>query len=121
MAAFVTISLNGMRFFADHGLYEEELKLGNEFEVDVLIRCKAPKKLIASIQQTINYVEVYKIVEKEFKERQNLLETCAMKIGDQLQQRFKRIEWFRISIKKLAPPITNFTGNVGVSYESFFK
>jgi dihydroneopterin aldolase len=116
LAAQFTIELKGLRFFAEHGLYEEEAKLGNEFEVDISIDYKAPQEVISSIDQTVNYVEIFRIVRDEFSQRKNLLETCAMQIANTLQEQFTQIERLTISIRKLNPPITNFTGTVGVIY-----
>jgi dihydroneopterin aldolase len=50
-----------------------------------------------------------------------VLETCAMQIADRLQKQFPQIEKLTISIRKLSPPITNFTGSVGVVYSKDFK
>lgn len=116
-----TIELKGLRFFAAHGMYQEELKVGNEFEVDISVVCKAPKKLITALDQTINYVEIFHIVQQEFNERKQLLETCAMLIADKIQKQFARIEKLTISIKKINPPITNFTGSVAITYTKSFK
>jgi len=116
MVGHFIIELKGLRFFAEHGMYEEELKVGNEFEVDIAIGTKAPKKKISSIDQTINYVDVFRIVKEEFKQRKQLLETCAMQISNRLQERFPNVEKLTISIRKLNPPITNFTGSIGVTY-----
>lgn len=102
-------------------MYEEEKRVGNEFEVDVTIGCKSPEKIITSIDQTINYAEVYRILKQEFAQRKLLLETVAMQVADQLQQQFPEIENVRISIRKLNPPITNFSGSVGVVYSKSFK
>lgn len=121
MAGLLTIELNGLRFFAEHGMYAEEIKIGNEFEVDLCIGYQAPEKLIVSIEQTINYVDAYLIVKEEMAEPKHLLETCAMKIIDRLHNHFKEIEKIQITIKKLAPPITNFTGSVGVTICIEFK
>lgn len=117
----MTIELKGLRFFADHGLYAEEAKTGNEFEVEVILEYKAPKDLITSIDQIINYVEVYQIVQKEFGIRHQLLETCAMKIGDELYNNFPIINKINISIKKLTPLLINFVGTLGVSYNKVYK
>lgn len=121
MAGWMTVELKGLRFFAEHGMYAEERKVGNEFEVDVSVDYKAPKKTITSIEETVNYVEIYRIVEEEFKERKLLLETCAMNICDKVQQVFAGIKHVSISIKKVNPPITNFTGYVGITYTKEFK
>jgi dihydroneopterin aldolase len=121
MSARFTIELKGLRFYAEHGMYAEELKVGNEFEIDLSLECKAPKKTITSIEQTVNYVEVYRIVQEEFSKRRALLETCAMELADRLQEQFSDLDKITISIKKINPPITNFSGVVGVTYCKSFK
>ena len=121
MSGRFTIELNCIRFFGEHGMYEKEKKVGNEFEVDVSIVCKSPKKIINSIEQTINYAEVYRIIREEFAQRKFLLETVAMQMADHLQQQFPEIETVKISIRKLHPPITNFSGSVGITYSKTFK
>ncbi|MCU7551466.1 dihydroneopterin aldolase [Chitinophagaceae bacterium LB-8] len=121
MAGWMTVELKGLRFFAEHGMYAEEKKVGNEFEVDVIVNYKAPKKTISSIEETVNYVEIYRILEEEFKVRKLLLETLAMQICDKIQHVFPDIRNISISIKKINPPITNFTGYVGITYTKEFK
>ena len=121
MAGWMTIELKGLRFFAEHGMYAEERKVGNQFEIDLEVSFKAPKQTINSIEQTVNYVEIYRIVEERFSEYRNLLETCAMEICEALHEHFPEIRQISISIKKVNPPITNFTGSVGVSYSKGFK
>jgi dihydroneopterin aldolase len=121
MAGQFIIELKGLRFFAEHGLYEEEKKVGNEFEVDVSIECRSPKKKIESLDQTVNYVEVYQIIQAAFSVHHNLLETCAMQIAEQLEERFEPLKNLSITIRKLNPPITHFSGSVGVTYRKSFK
>jgi 7,8-dihydroneopterin aldolase/epimerase/oxygenase len=116
MSGLMTVELRSLRFFGEHGMYAEEKKVGNEFEVDVLISFEAPENPITLIDDTVNYMEVYRIVEAEMQDRKQLLETCAMRICDDLLPVFPRIKKAFVSIKKMAPPITNFTGSVGVSY-----
>ena len=121
MAGRMTIELKGLRFFAEHGMYAEERKVGNQFEIDIEISFKPPKHTITSIEETVNYVEIYRIIEERFSEYRNLLETCAMEISEALHEHFSEIRQVSISIKKINPPITNFTGSVGVSYSKEFK
>lgn len=116
-----TIELNALRFFATHGMYPEEMKTGHEFEVDICIECRSPKQKITSIEQTVNYVQVYSIVQEEFAIRRNLLENLAMDIASKLQENFPEIREIAISIRKLNPPITNFSGSVTVKYKRKFK
>ncbi len=121
MAAWITVELNDLKFFANHGLHAEEAVVENEFKVDICLSIKAPKKIIQSIKQTVNYAEVYNIVEQEFAIRYDLLETCAMHIAQRIAEMNPVVKKMRISIKKSNPPIVHFTGSVGVVYAAEFK
>jgi|SRR5437764_1064968 dihydroneopterin aldolase len=121
MSGEFIIELKNLRFFADHGMFQEEIKVGNEFEVDITLKCKAPKKEITSLDQTVNYVEVYRIIQEEFKTRRSLLETTAMKIAEKIEEQFEELEQLVICIRKLNPPIINFSGSVGITYTKTFK
>ena len=121
MPGSFTIELKGLRFFAEHGLYPAELKVGNEFEVDVSIDTEAPEETISTLDQTIDYVTIFQIVQEEFNKHQYLLETCAMNIANQVGQKCTAIKTITISIRKLNPPITNFRGSVVVTYTKIFN
>ncbi|HEU4472507.1 MAG TPA: dihydroneopterin aldolase [Flavisolibacter sp.] len=116
-----TIELRSLRFFAGHGMYKEEMKVGNDFEVDVSITCPSPEEAIQSIDQTVDYVTVYHIISKVFSTRKLLLETCTMEIAAGLEEQFPFIKALTIVIRKLNPPITGFSGSVGVSYSKTFR
>ena len=121
MSAYFTIQLNNLRFFAEHGMYEEERAVGNEFEVNISLEVKAPKEKIKSLEDTINYAEVYRIVNEIFSMRKPLLETLAMEIAEELKKEFSSIKSLSVQIIKLNPPITSFTGSVSVTYERSYK
>ena len=46
MKTVLTVYLNEVRFFAYHGLFEEEQKTGNEFEVNFAVSSDAVSELI---------------------------------------------------------------------------
>lgn len=117
----MTIALTGLRLFADHGLYAEELKTGNEFELDVFIDYDPPGVVISSLPETVDYVEAYKIVKSVFHAHEPLLETSAMKIADALYDRFPLITRAAVSIRKITPVLTNFIGSLGVTYTRVTK
>ncbi len=121
MPGVITIELNGLRFFAGHGLYAEETKVANEFEVNLQLQYESNQKVITDIEDTIDYETVYSIIQEEMTIQQELLETCAMQICDLIYQEFRQIEIIKISIRKLTPPLTNFIGSVGVSYTKLYK
>lgn len=121
MAGSLTIQLQNVRFYAAHGLYAEEAEIGNEFDVDVFITYKAPKEVVGTIEQTVDYVKVYQLIEEIMKQQQGLLETCAMLIVSRIQQQFPFVKKVAITIRKVHAPITNFAGTVGVTYSKRFK
>jgi dihydroneopterin aldolase len=120
MSNTIAVELNGLHFFSEHGMYSEEMKVGNEFEVDVCITIKAPKKPITAIAQTINYAEVHRIIKEEMNVRRVLLETWVMQVADKLYEQFPNMRTIKISIKKLNPPIANSIGSAAVTIKKSF-
>ena len=120
MPSHFTIQLNHLRFFAAHGIYAQEAQAGNAFELNISLQVEAPATTITSLEQTINYAEVYRITKSIFEIRRNLLETLAMEIADSLKQSFPSLREVTIQIIKLNPPITSFSGSVSVTYHKDF-
>lgn len=115
-----TIHLNKLRFFAHHGLQDEEAITGTNFEIDVSIKFD-PVKKVTSIHQTINYADVYEVIKKHMQHPVALLEMLAENITEQIYLLDNRIRLITIVINKLHPPINNFTGTVGVTYSKAFS
>ena len=120
MASFI-IALDQLRFFANHGVYEEEQLIGNEFEVNLSMEVEAPKEKLTSIENTINYAEVYQATKDVFSKMEPLLETIAMSIAEAIKTRFPTLKKISVQIIKLHPPITSFTGSVSVTYQKKYK
>jgi 7,8-dihydroneopterin aldolase/epimerase/oxygenase len=117
MTGLLTIELNSLRFFARHGLYAEEIKIGNEFEVNLSISYLPETIVITDIAETINYVSLYELIKAVMQKPTPLLETVIMMIAEKIYQQFPHIKKISISIAKLQPPIEKFVGEVGVGYE----
>ena len=103
-------------FHAFHGLYEEEKKNGNNFVVNVDIEVDT-EGIIADLQQTVDYVEVFQLIQKRMLQATPLLETLAQEMSQAIQRLDNKIATVSITIKKLSPPIENFVGEVGVTYQ----
>jgi dihydroneopterin aldolase len=117
MAGLLTIELKNLRFFARHGLYAEEIKIGNEFEVNLSVSYLAETIVITDIAETINYVSLYELIKAVMQKPTPLLETVAMAIAEKIHQDFPQVKKISVSISKLHPPIEKFIGEVGVRYE----
>lgn len=120
MHDLITIKLNQLRFFAYHGFYEEEKKIGNEFEVNVAVTRAIRHGIINSLSQTLNYATLYELVGLEMKNPRILLETLAMELVEQIHNSFEEVKHVSIEINKLDLPIEKFSGTAGVKYEKSF-
>ena len=115
----LTIHLHNLVFYAFHGLHEEETALGGKFEVSIDISFPASGK-ITSLSETIDYVKVYETIRLHMERPSALLETLAQDITNAIFLTDKRINNINITINKLNPPISGFTGKVGVSFSKAF-
>ena len=117
MEGLITVELKQLRFFAHHGLYPEEKKTGNEFEVNLSVFYLPNQGTITDISETINYALLYELVKNEMSRPTGLLETITMNIAAKIRTGFPQAKRISISISKIHPPIPNFTGSVRVSFD----
>lgn len=108
------IVLEGMRFYAYHGFYEEEQVLGNDYVVDVYLETNFNKAAVDDdLYQTVNYETVYLICEAVMRRNSKLLETVAHRISLDIKHQFKFIREMKVRVKKLNPPLG---GRVDAAY-----
>ena len=73
-----TIFLTGMRFYAYHGCFEEEQKIGTHFTVDVTLTYDAEAAVAGDdVEKSVNYQLVYKTIQQVMDEPRHLIETVA--------------------------------------------
>ena len=99
------IGLQGMKFYAFHGYYEFERRIGNEFEVDVKVDIPIITSPEEKISNTYNYEEIHNIVKKYMGKRYLLLETLAHDIAKEVKASHSDISEVYIKIQKLNPPL----------------
>ncbi len=96
------IMLNDMIFVTRHGACPHEYEFDQKFKVDVWMKtnCVARAGASDALNLTINYADAYAIIEDiMYGEHVDLLETLA----------------YRVEVRKMQPPITNFNGTAAVS------
>jgi dihydroneopterin aldolase len=102
----VWIGLEGMEFYAYHGVYEEERKIGGKYIVDVLVYTNAKDaELHDDLNGTVNYEQIYKVVEQNMQQPVKLIERLARKIMDDIRLFVVKEDTIRIKIRKLNPPL----------------
>lgn len=110
------IAIKGVKFYARHGVWEQEKKVGNEFIVDLSIRIPYNEQFFSDdLNNTISYADIFSIVEEEMAKPRKLLETVAATIRERIISRWKNILGGSIKICKSIPPISRMTGRSQVT------
>jgi len=100
------IALKGMEFFAFHGFYDEEQKIGNKYGVDLYIRTDLHAAGASDdLSQTINYEVLYRLVAEEMAAPARLLEHLGYRVIDRILVRFPHIHAVKVSVSKFNPPL----------------
>lgn len=111
------ISLSNVEFFGFHGIYEAEKKVGNHFKVTIHIDFTPSVPIIHELDQTIDYVSVYHLVEQIMQKPTPLLETLVGDIANQILLAHPIAEKVFVQITKQKLPIPHFVGDTSVSIE----
>ena len=75
------IELKAMRFYAYHGVAEQERQVGNTFLVDLTLTAPLQRAVESdNLEDTINYAEVYETVREEMRIPSRVLEHVAGRI-----------------------------------------
>ncbi len=100
-----------MAFYGYHGLFEEEAKLGQKFEVDVEIYGDFRGVAHNNTPQVVDYPRVCQVVEQVVTgERFGLVEALADRIADVLQSELGLTKLL-VRVRKPNPPVpVNFDG-----------
>jgi dihydroneopterin aldolase len=115
--SMLLIHLHNLKFHAYHGVFEEERIIGNDYEVNLSVGFEPKQFPIQHLNQTLDYTQLYQLVKKRMSQPTPLLETIATEIAAEIQSQYSEVAKISISIKKLYPPVNNFEGSVGVSFE----
>jgi 7,8-dihydroneopterin aldolase/epimerase/oxygenase len=100
------ISLEGMEFFAYHGYYDEEQKIGNKYSIDLAITTDLSKAgNTDKLSNTISYEELYEQVKQVMLQKHRLLEHVGQQIIDRIMASYPQIESVKVSVSKHNPPI----------------
>ena len=117
----ITIELQNLIFYVHHGIYEEERKVMNSFEVNLSVSYVDNNHVFERIADTISYVNLFKIVQEKMKEPVFLLEKICQGIILNIKRQYPAVSEIRISVFKLQAPIEHFIGKVGVTMHQSFK
>jgi dihydroneopterin aldolase len=116
------IEVNGIRLYAFHGCLPEEGKIGGNYLVDVWM--ETDFQLAAetdTLENTIDYVIVNKIVAEEMAIRSKLIEHVGYRIIEKLKTTLNNLHHIKVKITKICPPINGDVENVAIIIEESIK
>lgn len=117
-----TIELTGMKFFAYHGVGKQELLVGNYYLVDVRYTFWAEAACTSdTIEDTINYADVFELIKNEMSHPSKLLEHVAARLLQALKLRFDSILGIRLKVSKLNPPLMGEVQSASVVLEKHYR
>ncbi len=100
------IYLKSLRFHAYHGVGAQERLTGNDYELDLRLNVDVSAATMSDrVEDTVNYAEVYRLIEAEMAKPSNLLEHVAGRIGQALIEKWPQIQSVDIRLTKQNPPM----------------
>lgn len=100
------IILQNIRTYSYHGCLLEEGKIGSDYKVDLKIKTNLKKSAQSDeLHDTVDYVDLNRIVIEEMAIRAKLLEHVAQRIIDKILQELPTVSQVKVAVSKLNPPI----------------
>lgn len=100
------IFLKELRFFAHHGVGEQETRVGNEFTIDLRIKTDIAKAMRTdNVDDTVSYADIYEVIKQEMNIPSKLLEHVVGRIARRLFRDFPTIEALELKLYKRNPPM----------------
>ena len=110
------IIIKGMEFYAYHGCFEEEQSIGTFFNIDACFELDfMTAAKTDDLSQTLNYAQVYQIIQEIVNIPVKTLEHLAYKILEQLFDDFSIVRKATVTVYKLNPPLGGKIDRVGVT------
>ena len=103
--AMATVSLKGMKFYAFHGFYEFERRVGCNFVLDIDVNVDINYDPEDQIEHTVNYEDIYALAAQVMQRKYKLLESVAFDIAKSIKAHSQLVKTVRVVLRKLNPPL----------------
>ncbi|MBR5729585.1 MAG: dihydroneopterin aldolase [Prevotella sp.] len=100
------IELKGLRFHARHGVLPQEKIVGGDYVVNLRVHYNISRALETDdVNDTLNYADIYQIINKVMQKPSCLLEHVVGRIGESIFKAFPEAEVAEVDITKCNPPM----------------
>lgn len=115
------IIVENIKIFSNHGCLDEEALIGSDYLVDLKIEADLSKSAQTDdLKDTVDYVHLNKIVKEEVIQRSKLLETVAERILVRIGKELPMVEYAKVKLSKMNPPIGGNVEKVSIILEKKF-
>jgi dihydroneopterin aldolase len=100
------IKVRNIQVYAYHGCLVEEGKIGSDYRVDVSVHANLQVSAKTdNLNDTVDYVQINRIVKEEMAIRSKLLEHVAKRILDRILDEVSIANKAMVKVSKINPPI----------------
>ena len=112
------IHLEGMKFYAYHGVLPQENFVGANYYIDLKLKTDFSRAAETDeLEGTVNYADIHSAIKEEMKITSQLLEHVCQRIALRIFHDFPTIETIDISLFKENPPMGACAQRVGVEVQ----
>ena len=109
------IRLEGMKFYAFHGVLPQENLVGANFYVDLKLKTDFTQAAETDeLEGTVSYADIHTAVKEEMSIPSKLLEHVCQRIARRLFHDFPTVETIDICLSKENPPMGACAESIGV-------
>ena len=109
------IRLEGMKFYAYHGVLPQEKLVGANYYIDLKLKTDFSRAAETDeLEGTVNYADIHSAVKEEMQITSQLLEHVCQRIARRIFHDFPTIETIDISLFKENPPMGACAQRIGV-------
>ncbi len=109
------IVLKEVRFHAFHGVMPQERKVGADFLITLRLGYDLTRAMQSDdVRDTLNYAEVYRVVQVEMEKPSALLEHVAGRVANAILRQFPDVVSIDLELTKQNPPMGAYSKGAGV-------
>jgi dihydroneopterin aldolase len=109
------IVLEDIKIYAFHGCMKEETRIGSDYIINLNVKADLKDAAISDqLKDTVNYVDLLKIVNEEMAINSKLLEHVAERIVSRILLTMKMVNNVQVKVAKQNPPINGNISSVTI-------
>jgi 7,8-dihydroneopterin aldolase/epimerase/oxygenase len=111
-----SILINGLEFYAYHGVSDAEQRVGHRYRIDATLEMDARRAgQTDALNDTVDYARVaQRLIQIGTENQYRLLEALGTQMVEALFEEFPLIEAILLRVQKVCPPMNAVVASVGV-------